>query len=76
VTINNHVTLFTQWDSGPSTIDCIDLHSSSEPSPSPGEEEEGSSGKVLPMGVVGATPAQVSRALKVHNGLYVDGIIQ
>ncbi|KAL0019747.1 hypothetical protein WJX77_011122 [Trebouxia sp. C0004] len=37
---------------------------SSEPSPPPGEEEEGSSGKVLPMGTVGATPAQVSRALK------------
>lgn len=49
---------------------------SSEPSPSPGEEEEGSGGKVLPMGVVGATPAQVSRALKVQNCLYVDGIIQ
>ena len=40
---------------------------SSEHSPSPREEEEGSSGKVLPMGVVRATPAQVSRALKVHN---------
>ncbi len=49
---------------------------SSEPSPSPGEEEEGSSGKVLPMGVVGATPAQVSRALKVQNYLYVDLITQ
>jgi len=43
--------------------------SSSEPSPSPGDEEEGSSGKVLPMGIVGATPAQVSRALKVQNVL-------
>ncbi len=41
-----------------------------------GEEEEGSSGRVLPMGIVGATPAQVSRALKVHNHLYGDGIIQ
>ena len=32
----------------------------------PHAEEEGSSGKVLLMGVVGATPAQVSRALKVQ----------
>jgi len=49
---------------------------SSEPSPSPAEEEEGSNGKALPMGVVGATPAQVSRALKVQHCLYVDGTIQ
>jgi len=49
---------------------------SSEPSPSPGEEEEGSSGKVLPMGVVGATPAQVSRALKVQSCLHMAVDIQ
>lgn len=39
--------------------------SSSEPSMPPGEEEEGSSGSALPMGKMKATPAQVSRALKV-----------
>ena len=39
--------------------------SSSEPSMPPGEEEEGSSGSAVPMGRAKATPAQVSRALKV-----------
>ena len=40
--------------------------SSSEPSMPPAEEDIGSSGRVLPMGRIAATPAQVSRALKVH----------
>ena len=40
-----------------------------------GEEEEGSSDMALPTGTVGATPAQVSQAVKVQNCLYVDVII-
>lgn len=38
--------------------------------PSKGKEEAGVSGRVVPMGSIAATPAQVSRALKVNRGTF------